>query len=217
MRRQTEGSRSLPFTTLFDAVCLMRRGLTRYFATILCAVFIVGTTWANSEDSLVYEIRVVRNRVDPKADGIYGSITVQGEFLGPSVERLSKAIVAGSYSGKLRYDSGKGFAVGQLPSGIASITTKGDFLIEVKNAKGRDGSPKSAVLFHNGRKPANSEGCILVGGPSKNGVLPADHPLVKMRRLYCGDLPEGNPLFADVKQIHIVIVDPPSNPRSFET
>jgi hypothetical protein len=157
---------------------------------------------------LVYDIRVVRQREDPATDGIYGTITVQGQFLGPTIERRSTAVRAGAYSGRLRYNSGKGFAVGGLPGSIGTINSKGDFLIEIVGAKGRDGAAKTAVLFHNGSKPDNSEGCILVGGPSRNGILPADHPLIQMRRMFYGDLPDGNPLFADVKQIHIVIADP---------
>lgn len=162
------------------------------------------------QDPLVYEIRIVRQWESADQDGIFGTITVQGEMLGQTIERRSKALKAGSYSGKMRYDSGKGFAVGPLPGNLGSITMKGDFLIKISGAVQRDGTPMTAVLIHNGSRPENSEGCILVGGPAKNSILSANHPLITMRALFFKGIPEGNPLLADVKGIHIVVSDPPT-------
>src|SRR4051812_26633453 len=88
-------------------------------------------TVAEPQEPLIYEIRITRQRESADDDGIYGVITVQGEQLGSAIERRGTALAAGAYSGKLRYDSGRGFAVGPLPGDLATITTKGDFLIEV--------------------------------------------------------------------------------------
>jgi len=107
----------------------------------------------------LFNIRIERHFTK---DGLVtGELFVNGELIGPTYENDALKIDLGSYTGQLRYHSGHNFVQG--PSG--SMATTGDFLIELVGARHR-----SNILFHGGNKPKHSQGCVLLGGVTKDKI-----------------------------------------------
>lgn len=126
-----------------------------------------------------FDINIVRSEVK---DGlVYGSIWLNGEFIGNAYENDALKIPTGKYQAYMRYHSQKNFVQG--PDGV--MTNEGDFLLEVGNVPGR-----SNILFHSGTKPHHSKGCILLGPAYKNPegsrYIKEDHPLYILRQKYYG-------------------------------
>lgn len=136
------------------------------------------------------------------ATGVAGQLRVNGELLGDVLENDALKIPAGTYRGRMRYVSGKGFVQG--PFNV--MADKGDFLLEVAGV-----SHKTDILIHQGNKPWHSTGCILAGPITRKFVdgrkfvsIDSDATLSKLRRRFYGtDLPTSCPN----KRITITIRD----------
>jgi hypothetical protein len=97
---------------------------------------------------------IVVERGSPENGLITGKLSVNGHRIGTTYENQALKIPAGTYAGVLRYVSGRNFVSGPL----GTIGTQGDFLLEVSGVSGR-----TDILFHGGNKPAQSQGCIMLG------------------------------------------------------
>ncbi len=168
-------------------------------AVALGAALVTALSGQAQRDS--FAIEIIRGQ--PVSGLIIGDLGVNGTNLGRSFENAAKRIPAGTYKGYIRYISGKNFVQGPLNS----IATVGDFLLEVADVKEPDGRARTNILFHGGSKPSESAGCIMLGPvPKRDGVpiVPADHPLAKLRMLFYGtDTPTASP----DKTIMITIVE----------
>lgn len=163
-------------------------------------------------DANTFVIEFKRLGTDKVADNgetverVYGDIAVQGVNVGRFYENPDKKIQAGAFRGLMRYHSKKGFA----QSNCGVIGVDGDFLIELADVKGQDGTPKTHVLLHPGNRPSHSDGCILAGArrygaDGKPLPLSPSDPLWKIRRAFYGtDTPKQCP----DKAIRIVVRDP---------
>lgn len=171
------------------------------------------SAWDANEFS-VSDVKVTVGRVSPeqrrfevtvrrkKAIGglLAGTLTVNGIYVGTTVERVGVAVEAGRYLGLLRYVSPKGMAQGPF----GTYATKGDFLLEAAGVHG-----KTNILFHGGTLPRHSDGCIVLGPVGvQNGkkyVFDAKGPLYRLRTLFYGsDVPLSTPAV----QIDITVEDP---------
>ena len=141
---------------------------------------------------------IVVERGSPENGLITGKLSVNGHRIGTTYENQALEIPAGTYAGVLRYVSGRNFVSGPL----GTIGTQGDFLLEVSGVSGR-----TDILFHGGNKPAQSQGCIMLGPvvPPPGSSIPSladEHPLRKLRLLFYGkDIPDSTPNKAITVQI----------------
>ena len=140
-------------------------------------------------------------RRETTEDGLLkGRISVNGQEIGTCYENAKKMIPAGTYTGVLRYSSAKDLVQG--PGG--SLGKVGDFLLEVADVPNR-----KDILFHAGNKPAQSDGCVMLGpapmDPKTTDPI-ASEPLMKLRLLFYdgNDRPTGTPH----KVITIQVRDP---------
>ena len=167
-------------------------------ATVALAAIVVLSSEVRGDDDQPRRptFSIVVDRGEPVSDLVPDQITVNGSAIGGGVENNNVKIPAGTYTGKLRYFSKKGFVQGPL----GTIGNVGDFLLEVAGVDQR-----TDILFHGGTKPEHSLGCILLGGVAKdsNGVrfVPDDTTLRKLRLAFYGtDTPTSTP------DVDIVIV-----------
>lgn len=186
--------------TLVITICL--------FSTILQANSVVNTPLSKNTDEFHIVIQRQESK-DMQREGenfraIIGTISVNGEEIGSTMERDDLRIGAGSYKGLLRYWSKRGFAQGSF----GTYGHEGDFLLEIANV-----GKRTDLLFHGGNKPWHSKGCILLGAVDKDKefntnipYLNENHTLIKLRRLFYGtDVPDSTP----DKNITITIIDIP--------
>ena len=144
-----------------------------------------------------FDIVIKRGQVKNKL--VYGTISLNGEEIGAAFENSDLKVAAGVYKGIMRYNSGKNF----VQSALGSMSTKGDFLLEVSNVPN-----KTAILFHPGTLPKHSLGCILLGpankGPDGAITISDTHPLRKLRLAFYGT---DEPISSPNKDITITIKD----------
>ncbi len=167
---------------------------------IALTVFTISLT----ETRAALDFTIVINRTNLNGNYLRGTISVNGQIIGSTLENDEYRIPPGRYPGALRYLSHRNFV--QNPNGEMFYT--GDFLLEIAGVKDWKGRTRTDILFHGGSKPINSEGCILLGSVGKptNGVptISPDHPLYKLRLAFYGtDTPAASPN----KTITIEIID----------
>lgn len=159
---------------------------------------------SGSKNAEKFTIRITRDSV--KDNLLLGSIYLNSELIGTTYENFNLKIEKGTYTGLMRYNSGKNF----VQSSLGKMSHKGDFLLEVS------GVPKRTnILLHGGNQPYHSEGCILLGAVEKKldgtGYITNDHPLRKLRMSFYGT---DNPIACPNKEITIEIVDHFLNPKT---
>lgn len=143
------------------------------------------------------------------ADGVAGTLLVNGKLVGDTLENAEFKVPAGEYKGRIRYISQKNFVAGPL----GMIGMEGDFLLEVAT----ESKNRYDILFHPGNKPWHSKGCILTGAsrkvidPKTNKVVGVEldegNVLRDLRGIFYGT--DGIPLTCPAKLIRITIKDIP--------
>lgn len=141
-----------------------------------------------SADSALPDFSIVVERGQPVGDGIPGTLFVNDNVIGTTLEHLSTAMPAGTYDGTVRYTDGKGL----VQSEFGGQSTQGDFLVEIEIPHHPN------VLFHGGVRPNQSTGCVLLGGVIRlgngYGVVPDGTSLRRLRQLfYASDSPNATP------------------------
>jgi len=138
-----------------------------------------------------FNVKLIRKSISNNL--VKGKLYVNGEYLGITYENDALKISQGKYPGYLRY---------------VSIGKKGDFLLEIGSVKWSDGKKRTDLLFHGGNKPHHSNGCIMLGGISRdeegNRYLPENHTLAKLRKAFYGT---DTPISSPNKKVTIEIVD----------
>lgn len=134
---------------------------------------------------------------------IYGDVAVNHANVGRFYENPSRKIPAGIYKGVLRYRSDHAF----VQSSCGQMARDGDFLLEVSDVKTESGAARTNILFHPGRLPSNSDGCILFGARQfdiHGNPLPLnpESPLARIRHEFYGT---DNPISCPNKRIIISI------------
>lgn len=140
------------------------------------------------------EFRIEIVRISTTKGLVTGELRLNGTALGNVFENEALKIAPGEYTGVLRYFSGKNFVQGSF----GTLGKTGDFLLEVSGVDGR-----TAILLHSGNAPHHSRGCILLGAAPKNGVLPTEHLLYRLRVAFYGtEAPTSTPNKAITISIH---------------
>jgi hypothetical protein len=175
------------------------------FLAFVLALKIVGSTnISESSAQTNFQIVIQREKTEKRGNytAVLGTISINGEEIGKTVENDDLKIVAGAYKGLLRYWSKRGFAQGPF----GTYGKEGDFLLEISGVSGR-----SDLLFHGGNQPWHSKGCVLLGPVAKQDGIPIlseklNAPLLKLRSLFYGtEVPISTP----DKNITITIIDIP--------
>lgn len=155
----------------------------------------------------VFRVTVERIPYQDAADPslVIGRLSVNGSYIGNTYENCFYSMPEGTYPGRIRYVSKKGFVLGGNPrqwttAGVNKLKHAGDFLLEMA-VPGHEN-----VLFHPGNKSLHVCGCVALGPASRDHTVPVWSALMSLRKqFYNLDKATGEPIESPDKNITIEI------------